>query len=260
MPTVKLTNHTCFYTFLDAGKEDTIAFSNSLGTDHTMWEALVPILGPHYNLLRYDTRGHGQSSIQADTVSIAELGQDVVALLDHLGLGKVYFCGLSMGGLIGQWLGIYVPERFKKIVLANTAAKIGTEEGWNTRIVQVREHGLESILNGTAQRWFTPTFREQHPEVVAVILGKFAQNSVQGYTACCAAVRDADFREELQRLQVPVLVISGQQDEVTTPADGEFMVSRLPQARHVTLDANHLSAVELPQAFAENMLHFLQNN
>lgn len=260
MPTVKLLNYTCFHTFEDAGKENTIIFSNSLGTDHTMWDDLVPILRPHYNILRYDTRGHGQSSIQADTVSIAELGQDVVALLDHLELGKVYLCGLSMGGLIGQWLGIHVPDRFKKIVLANTAAKIGTEEGWNSRIEQVKEHGLESILDGTAQRWFTPTFREQHPEVVTAILEKFAQNSVQGYTACCAAVRDADFREELQRLQVPVLVISGQQDEVTTPADGEFMVSRMPQAQHETLDANHLSAVELPQAFSESMLSFFQKD
>lgn len=260
MPTVKLTNHTCFYTFEGAGKADTLVCSNSLGTDHTMWDELVPILRPHYNILRYDTRGHGQSSIQSDTVSIAELGQDVVELLDHLELGKVYFCGLSMGGLIGQWLGIHAPERFKKVVLANTAAKIGTEEGWNSRIKQVREHGLASILDGTAQRWFTPAFREQHPEVVVAILEKFAQNPVQGYTANCAAVRDADFREELQRLQVPVLVISGEQDEVTTPADGEFMVSRMPQARHVTLDANHLSAVELPQAFAESMLHFLQKD
>ena len=233
-------------------------FSNSLGTDYTMWDEVAAILGKHYNILRYDTRGHGQSTIQADTVGIAELGQDVLDLLDYLELGKVYFCGLSMGGLIGQWLGIHAPERFKGIILANTAAKIGTAEGWNARIEQVKEQGLESLLEGTAQRWFTPAFREKHPEAVAAILEKFEQNSVQGYTACCAAVRDADFRQELGKLRVPTLVISGLQDEVTTPKDGNFMASHIPDARHVRLDANHLSSVELPEEFARHLLQFLE--
>ncbi|NEM99085.1 3-oxoadipate enol-lactonase [Pontibacter burrus] len=259
MSTIKLSNYTCFYNFQDSGMEDTLVLSNSLGTDYTMWDKLVELLGNDYNVLRYDTRGHGQSTIEADEVTIAELGQDVLELLDHLKLEKVYFCGLSMGGLIGQWLGIYAPQRFKKIILANTAAKIGTVEGWNNRIEQVKEHGLESILDGTEQRWFTPKFREEHPETVHAILQKFAQNPVRGYTANCAAVRDADFRNQLQDLRVPVLIISGLQDEVTTPADGEFMAARIPQARHECIDANHLSSVELPEAFAKNLLYFMKN-
>lgn len=259
MPTIKLSNYTCFYTFLDAGKDDTLVLSNSLGTDHTMWDRLVELLENDYNILRYDTRGHGQSSIETDTLTIAELGQDVLELLDHLKLEKVYFCGLSMGGLIGQWLGIHAPQRFKKIILANTAAKIGTAEGWNDRIEQVKAHGLESILDGTEQRWFTPKFRDEHPEVVETIIEKFAQNSVKGYTANCAAVRDADFRNDLQDLKVPVLIISGLQDAVTTPADGDFMAERIPKARHERLDANHLSSVELPEVFAKSLLYFMKN-
>ncbi|WP_018479772.1 3-oxoadipate enol-lactonase [Pontibacter roseus] len=259
MPTISLSNHTCFYTFEDSGKAETIVFSNSLGTDHTMWDPVVAILRPHFNVLRYDTRGHGQSTIQGEEVSVAALGQDVLGLLDHLRLDKVHFCGLSMGGLIGQWLGIHAPERFKKIILANTSAKIGTATGWNDRIQQVRAQGLEILLDGTAQRWFTPSFQEQHPEMVTDILRKFGQNSAQGYAANCAAVRDADFREELHQLQVPTLVISGLQDEVTTPADGDFLASTIPDARHVQLDANHLSAVELPDDFARALIQFVQN-
>lgn len=259
MPILKIADNDCFYTYEALGHDDTIVFSNSLGTDLSMWDAVAHKLRDHLNILRYDTRGHGQSTIGSDTVSIAELGQDVVALLDHLQLDKVYFCGLSMGGLIGQWLGIHHPERFKKIIVANTAAKIGTAEGWNARIAQVKEHGLESILDGTAQRWFTPAFREKHPEVVNDVLQKFTKTSLQGYIANCAAVREADFRKELQKLRVPTLVISGTQDEVTTPADGEFLASSIPRSRHVQLNANHLSSVELPAEFARDVLYAAKN-
>ncbi|WP_162426621.1 3-oxoadipate enol-lactonase [Pontibacter pudoricolor] len=259
MPTIKIANNDCFYTYADLGHDDTIVFSNSLGTDLTMWDEVAHVLGEYLNILRYDTRGHGQSTISSDVVTIAELGQDVIALLDHLKLEKVYFCGLSMGGLIGQWLGIHKPERFKKIIIANTAAKIGTEEGWNTRIAQVKEHGLQSILDGTAQRWFTPEFRQEHKAIVDAVLEKFKQTSLQGYIANCAAVRDADFKEELPNLSVPTLIISGTKDEVTTTEDGDFLASSIPRSRHVQLDANHLSSVEQPAAFAKNILYAAKN-
>ncbi|MBX0334313.1 3-oxoadipate enol-lactonase [Pontibacter sp. HSC-14F20] len=259
MPTLKIAGNDCFYTYENLGHDNTIVFSNSLGTDLTMWDKVVHILRKHLNILRYDTRGHGQSSISADTVTVAELGQDVIGLLDHLGIGKVYFCGLSMGGLIGQWLGINHPDRFKKIIIANTAAKIGTAEGWNTRIAQVKERGLQSLLDGTAQRWFTPAFRQAHPDVVRDVLEKFGHTALQGYIANCTAVRDADFRKELSKLKVPTLVISGTIDEVTTPVDGEFLAAGIPRSRHVQLEANHLSSVELPAEFAKNVLYAVKN-
>ncbi|GGK63067.1 3-oxoadipate enol-lactonase [Rufibacter glacialis] len=259
MPTIRLNNFHCFYTYEDFGNQDVLVFSNSLGTDHTMWEPQLDILSHHFNILRYDTRGHGQSTIEQDTLTIAELGQDVLDLLDALNLGQVHFCGLSMGGLIGQWLGINATERFHKITLANTAAKIGTHEGWNARIAQVKEHGLESILEGTAQRWFTPSFRENNPQTVTDILEIFKANSLHGYMANCAAVRDADFREELFNLEVPTLIISGLQDEVTTPQDGKYLAKRIPNARHVQLDAAHLSNLEHSEEFAKHLLHFKEH-
>lgn len=128
MPHVQLSCFKCNYCCEYFGHDTTVVFSNSLGADLSMWEDNIDVLSHHFNVLRYDTRGHGMSSIHQDELTIAELGMDVIELLDHLKLTKVLFCGLSMGGLVGQWLGIHCPDRFIKIILCNTAAKIGTNE------------------------------------------------------------------------------------------------------------------------------------
>ena len=146
------------YVFDDFKKEQTIVFSNSLGTDLTMWDKQVELLGQEFNILRYDTRGHGKSEVAEGEYSIEMLGNDVLDLLDYLKIEKVNFCGLSIGGLTGQWLGIHAPERLNKLILCNTAVKIGNNEGWNTRIETVQKNGLDSIVSGTQERWFTPEF------------------------------------------------------------------------------------------------------
>jgi 3-oxoadipate enol-lactonase len=259
MPLITLNKNTCYYEFEDFGKDKTLIFSNSLGTNLSMWEQQVATLSPHVNILRYDTRGHGKTGVGAATTDIATLGNDVLALLDYLKLDKVHFCGLSMGGLIGQWLGINAPERFEKIIISNTAAKIGNAEGWNQRIVHVRDNGLKSITDATAERWFTSDFRTKHPSVIKGILDNFVQTDTVGYMACCAAVRDADFRTQLQGLQVPTLVISGSKDPVTTVEDAKFMAEQLPLASHITLDAAHLSNVEVGEAFSKCILDFSEH-
>ncbi len=259
MPLITLNKNVCYYEFEDFGTDKTLIFSNSLGTNLSMWEQQVAILSPHFNILRYDTRGHGKSGVGAATTDIATLSNDVLALLDYLKLDKVHFCGLSMGGLIGQWLGINAPERFEKIILSNTAAKIGHAEGWNQRIALVRDKGLKSITDATAERWFTPDFRMKHPSVIEGILDNFVRTDTVGYMACCAAVRDADFRTQLAGLEVPTLVISGSKDPVTTVEDAKFMAERLPLASHITLNAAHLSNVEVGAAFSKCILHFLEH-
>jgi 3-oxoadipate enol-lactonase len=259
MPTVSINNNSCYYELEDFGHSDVLIFSNSLGTTLSMWEQQVDVLSHHFNILRYDTRGHGKSGAPMhphETYDIATLGQDVLALMDYLKLEKAHFCGLSMGGLIGQWLGIHAPERFEKIVIANTAAKIGNEEGWNQRIKHVTESGLQSISTATAERWFTEDFRKQHPSVVSDVLNNFVQTDVAGYAACCAAVRDADFRTQLYQLEVPTLIISGSKDPVTTVEDAKFLAKRIPVASHVTLKAAHLSNIEKGEEFAKLILHF----
>ncbi|MCX2452309.1 3-oxoadipate enol-lactonase [Pedobacter sp. PLR] len=256
---VQLTNFICNYNLENFGHEKTLIFSNSLGTNLSMWEDNIDVLSHQFNILRYDKRGHGESTIHQDKVSIAELGNDVIELLNYLKLDKVYFCGLSIGGLIGQWLGINHPSRFEKIVISNTAAKIGNEEGWGARVKQVTENGLGSILIPTAERWFSPDYRAKNPDKVQEILHHFKANSLQGYTACCYAVAAADFREQLYNLDVPLLIIAGIQDEVTTLADGKFIQKHTPIANLVTLDAAHLSNVEHPEEFAKHIIHFTEH-
>lgn len=259
MPKIELKNFTCNYLYENFGHNQTIVFSNSLGTNYSMWEDNIDELSHHFNILRYDKRGHGGSNINQDKVSIAELGEDVVELVDALKLENVYFCGLSIGGLTGQWLAIHRPERFKKFIICNTAAKIGTVEGWEARVKQVTEFGLESILDGTAERWFTPHYRANNPEKVQKILNDFKENSLQGYTACCYAVAQADFREDLHKLVKPLLIVAGSKDDVTTVEDGKFIQKNAGLTHLITLDAAHLSNMEHPREFCKHIIHFLQH-
>ncbi|MCY7360224.1 MAG: 3-oxoadipate enol-lactonase [Rudanella sp.] len=261
MPFATLNDFKCHYQYDDFGQNETIVFVNSLGTNLSMWEAQADVLSHHCNILRYDMRGHGQSEVgDKPTLDIATLGSDVLALLDELQCTKVHFCGLSIGGLVGQWLGINAPDRFNRIIISNTAAKIGNLEGWNSRIEQVQANGLESIVAGTGERWFTPTFREQQPEAVNQILANFVKTTLPGYLACCAAVRDADFRTQLHELNVPTLVISGAKDPVTTVDDAEFLTKHIPVSSHAMLDAAHLSNVGQSEKFSKYILNFLQHH
>lgn len=257
MATIQLKNYQCNYEFLNHNKAKTIVFSNSLGTDYTMWKEVVHRLSDDFNILLHDTRGHGQSSNTAAALQIGELADDIVELLDQLNIkNKITFCGLSMGGLIGQHLGIYYPERFDKLILANTAPKIGTDVNWNTRIDTVTANGLNSILEGTAERWFTQEFKHKNEQRVQSILVQFAANDLQGYCANCAAVRDADYRSSIHKIEIPVLIIAGKYDLVTTVHDAELMQEQIPNAQLCVLEAAHLSAVECVEDFALQLLSF----
>lgn len=239
-----------------------LIFSNSLGSDMGMWDELVPFLLPYFRVLRCDTRGHGGSTAPdlADAFNIGELAQDVLNLLDRLGIESAHFCGLSMGGLIGQWLGIHHPDRIRKLVISNTAAKIGTDETWNQRIEIIRTKGVGAIVDSTMERWFTEAFRKSNPTRVAETKAMFLRSEARGYAACCAAVRDADFREQLSSVKCPTLVITGDEDPVTNVEHAEFLVKNIPDAQLKILHARHLSATELPQQYAEVLLGFLIGN
>ena len=259
MPLLPLSPADLFYTLTGPETAPVVVLSNSLGTDHTMWNAQVPALAEHFRVLRYDTRGHGQSEVPPGPYTIEQLGQDVLALLDTLKLERVHFCGISLGGLTGQWLGSRAPERLHKLVLSNTAAKIGTAEGWNSRIQQVEQQGLGSLVEATAGRWFTPKFRQAQPETVQGILQTFQATSPGGYAACCAAVRDADFWQDVRRIPVPTHILAGTEDAVTTVADGEYLEKHIPRANLLPLPAAHLSNIEAAPAFTGALLRFLRS-
>jgi 3-oxoadipate enol-lactonase len=222
-----------------------------------MWDPQAAAFGKKFQILRYDTRGHGSSSVTPGPYSTEQLSRDVLALLDELHLDRVHFCGLSMGGMIGMWLGANAPARLDKLALCSTAAKIGTPEIWNTRIDTVLKNGMKSIATGVMERWFTAGFRDKHPETVEVTHKMVQGANPEGYVACCAAVRDFDFREQLQNIRVPTLVMSGTFDLATTPSDGRFLAERIPNSRFVELNAAHLSNIEDRDSFnAQLSQHF----
>lgn len=234
-----------------------LVFSNSLGTTLDMWDAQVPDFTKHFRVLRYDTRGHGKSSITPGPYTIQQLSNDVLHLLDFLHLEQVSFCGLSMGGMTGMFLGVHSPARFRRIVLCNTAAKIGTPEIWNNRIEAVQKSGMDSVASAVIERWFTPSFRATDADTTSTMLSMLENANPAGYIANCAAVRDFDFRDRLSGLRMPVLVVSGTHDPVTMPSDGRFLAEHISNAQFVEIPAAHISNIEAQAEFNREVLRFL---
>ncbi|MGA9931670.1 MAG: 3-oxoadipate enol-lactonase [Terriglobales bacterium] len=242
---------------LTGDKAPVAVFSNSLGTDFSMWDPQMVELQRRFRILRYDTRGHGQSSVTPGDYTIEQLGRDVLGLLDSLRLERVHFCGLSMGGMIGMWLGIHAPNRVDRLVLSNTAARIGTKEMWNARIATVRKDGMKPVAAAVVERWFTPEFRAVNVENVARAQRMLENSPPEGYAACCAAIRDIDQREAVAQIKSPTLVIYGRSDPVTPTSDAQFLADRIRGAVKVELAAAHLSNVEQADAFTESLSSFL---
>ena len=226
-----------------------LIFSNSLGTSYHMWQPQIDALQNDYFIICYDTRGHGKSSAPTGPYSFDQLGQDVINLLDYLNIDKAFFCGISMGGMTGQWLAINHPDRFYHLMLCNTAAKIGNEAAWTERAQLVREQGLKPIATTAASRWFTVDFIDNHSDVVKALSDALAAGSSEGYASCCEALSTADTREQLKDIRVPVTVVAGSKDPVTTVADAQYMVDHIPNAKLAIIDASHISNIEQPEVF-----------
>jgi 3-oxoadipate enol-lactonase len=235
-----------------------IVLSNSLGTNLAMWDAQIPALAQKYRVLRFDSRGHGLSGVAPGPHTIAGLAQDVVGLLDALQIPTAHYCGISVSGLIGQWLGIHAAKRFKSLTLCNTAARIGTADGWNTRIAAVKDGGIAPIANGVVARWFTEDFAKRAPAQVEAARQMLLHTPPEGYAATCAALRDEDLREAISRVSLPTLVISGTHDTATPPVDGRFVAEKIPGAQHLELNAAHLSNIEAAEPFTAALLNFLE--
>ena len=224
-----------------------VMFSNSLGTTLEMWGPQAETLAERYQVLLYDTRGHGQSSLTPGPYTVPGLGDDALALLDKLSIDQVHFCGLSLGGLTGQAIALKAPERLLSLTLANTSAHIPGPEMWNTRIAKVQEGGMDVIADATMERWFTPTCA---PDVVARMKTMLTSIHPEGYIACSCAVRDADFRAQVAAISLKTLVISGEGDAATPPAMGLFLAETIPGARYVEIkSAGHISNLEQVDAF-----------
>lgn len=285
------------YTLEGPAGAPVLMFSNSLGTTMDMWRPQAEALAQRYRVLRYDTRGHGASgcggqpigcrepgtdsrsampalatACRAESLSpglrgggassaaaytLDQLGGDVLRLLDALEIGCVNFCGISMGGLTGLWLGVHAGHRLQRLVVANSAARIGTRQGWRDRAAHVAAHGMDAVADGAAGRWFTPGFRAQAPTVVGEYVEGLRRCAPTGYAACCAALADADLRGALRDIDAPMLLIAGLRDEVTTVEDTRFMQERITGASCIELDAAHLSNIEAQAEFTSCLWSFL---
>lgn len=240
----------------DAGRP-VLILSHSLGASMAMWDEQVASLAGEYAILRYDTRGHGASDAPAGDYSLDRLGRDVLAVMDHLGIASARFCGLSLGGMTGQWLGVHAPERIERLVIANSSAHMGPAESWQQRIAAVREHGMAAVASAVLERWFTPAFLAADGPGVERTRAQLLATPPEGYTGCCAAIRDMDLRAIIGLIRAPTLVIAGAQDPAT-PADHSALIqSHIAGARLVTLDAAHLSNIEQPEAFNAALSAFL---
>ena len=235
-----------------------LLLSNSLGTNLSMWDPQIPQWSKHFRVVRYDSRGHGLSPAPDEPYSIAMLADDALAILDTLGIDKAHWCGLSKGGMVGQWLATHHGARLGRVVLANTAARMGPPELWNTRIDTVRAKGMGALVQPTLERWFTPEFREAAKETVAKVSEMLATTPPLGYANCCGAIRDMDQRETIRAVRNPVLVIIGARDPATPPATGHEIADAIPGARRVELAAAHLSNLEQPEAFGRAVTDFLK--
>lgn len=252
-------NGTELFHRLDGPEEaPVLLLSNSLGTTHEMWEPQIAALTPRFRVLRYDSRGHGRSAVPEGPYTLEMLGRDALALTEALGIERFAFCGLSKGGMVGQWLGLHAPDRLTRLVLCNTAASVGQPEMWNKRIETVRQHGMAAIVDAVIDRWFTKPFQAADPEAVAKVRRQILSIAPAGYAACSAAVRDVAFLEELHRIRTPTLVVNGLADVALPPALGEAIAARIPDCGLVAFDAAHLSNIEAREAFNGALLDFLK--
>jgi 3-oxoadipate enol-lactonase len=246
------------YTLEGPDDAPVVVFSNSLGTTGVMWDAQAAALSERYRVLRYDTRGHGGSPVPPGPYTVGDLADDVLALLDRLGLERISFCGLSIGGMTGMWLGVHAPERIERLAICCTGMQLPTAEMWTERAALVRREGMSSVIDATMERWFTPDFPERSPEVVGRIREVFLATDPEGYAGCCEALAEFDMRGRLVEVTAPTLVIAGEDDPVGTPERMAAIGEEIEGSRVVVLpEARHLAAVEQADAVTRELEQLL---
>jgi len=257
MPIAPVRNAYLHYAVDGPVRGPAVVLSNSLGTDFHLWDGIIARLATHFRVIRYDTRGHGGSTGKPEDYTIDELGRDVVELLNFLNIDRAHICGISLGGMTAMWMAINARDRVNRIMPCNTAARLGTVEGWNSRIETIREGGMASIADGTMERWFSPAYRTKNKAQVATIKQTFLQTYAPGYMSCCAALRDADLTAKVGSITAPTLLVAGSYDPVTPPSDLMWLQENIPDAQYLELKAAHLSNMEQPDAFLAAMVSFL---
>ena len=246
------------YELTGAERAPVVVLSHSLGCSLAMWDGQMAALTDRWRVLRYDTRGHGQSGVPAEPYSIGQLADDVVALLDALELETVHFCGLSLGGTIGQTLALQHRKRLASLILCATASHLPPPHLWQERAAMAREQGMVAVGDAVMERWFTEGFREQEPARAAAIRQLVVDTAPDGYANCCLAIRNFDVRDAVREIELPTLVIVGADDPATPPSMAQVMAERISGARlEVIEDAAHLVNIQQEAAFNDALVTFL---
>jgi 3-oxoadipate enol-lactonase len=235
-----------------------VVLSNSIGSTSAMWEPQVPALAERFRVVRYETRGHAGAPVPDGPYSIADLGGDVLALLDNLGVERAHFAGLSLGGMTGMWLGVNAPDRIDRLALLCTSAMLARDVDWPARAALVREQGTGAIAAATVERWFTEDFIAAHPDDAARWRATIADTPSEGYAACAEAIGTMDLEEDIRGVRAPTLVIAGRRDPATPPPHAELIASRIPGARLELVDGAHLSNYERPDEVTALLLDHLE--
>jgi 3-oxoadipate enol-lactonase len=237
-----------------------LVLSNSLGSSLAMWDPQVPELRKHFRVVRYDHRGHGASSAPPGRYTIAQLGSDLVDLMDRLEVSRAHMCGLSLGGMVGVWVASHAPERVDRLVLCCTSTRIGTEESWAQRAETVRSHGMEAVADTVLGAWFTSHFTAANREIISTMRAMFTATAPDGYAACCDLMGQTDLASELERIRAPTLVIAGADDPATPPESAYRIAEGIRDCRvSIVRDAAHLANVQQPEAVTGLILaHLLE--
>lgn len=247
-------------TRVDGDGDEWIILSNSLGADLTMWDDQIALLTTRYRVLRYDTRGHGGSDTVAGMTSFIALNGDVIALMDHYGIKKAAFMGLSMGGMTGMGLALDHADRISRVVCADARADAPEpfRANWDNRIATIETGGLEAIVEGTLSGWLTEPWREANPDRVADIRRMVVANDPKGYIACCHALKGLDYFKRLGQARAPILYVGGDQDMGAAPAVMQAMADATPGGVYVTIpEAAHVANINAPGAYNAAITEFL---
>ncbi len=256
MPTLNLGDRSLYWRTDGDPSKVPLLLLNSLGTDHSLWNVLMPELLKDFHVLRMDKRGHGGSTNVTRECGVDDLGRDVLAVMDAANWPRTHLCGVSIGGMTGMWLGVNAPDRFDRLVLSNTSAKV-VSEVFADRIKLIADKGLGPVVDVALGRFFTPAFIQAGSPDYHTVRQIFLQVDPGGYIACCTAIRDMDQRETIAAIKAPTLVITGDQDQSTVPAMGELIVSKVPGARHQRMPLAHIPMLEDPQGYVQILRKFL---
>lgn len=237
-----------------------VALSHSLAAALEMWESQMPVLRDSYRVLRFDTRGHGRSSAPSGPYTMEMLGMDAVGLLDSLGIPKVHFVGISMGGMIGQILALRHPERLEKLVLCDTTGRVPADAApvWQERIRKAEREGMPALAEETLERWLSEKFRRDHPGVTESVRNMITNTPVAGYRGCSLAISQFDVLDDLPRVSAPTLILAGEKDQGTPVSAAEDIRDRIPGSGLAVIPAAlHLTNIETAEEFNRLLLEFL---